>query len=284
MAFFLTYLFPIIISIRTVNGTESGAVLSIFARIFFPLQGFFNFAVFIYPKVIHNKEKDVTWYTAFVKALKSRGLRKKLGEGSLQSSNNGRMSMRMSLSIKMVRSNNIFAVFGRFLGKLRNKLKGIQEKQNQGLAFNDNNDVTNADAPGPLRGNGISLAHGRWADMNDHVNNSVEHDGVNTVDVESGTFKKSVRFPISLDNCIDDDTCANDERFYYRVNGETEEDGGEEMSQLEEFDVKNEEEMEQNREQTVILEEFDVKNEEEVEQNGGEKADMLEECDVKSKE
>ena len=75
-AFFVTYLFPIIISIRTLSGYESGHMLSILARIFFPLQGFFNFVVFIYPKVLHAKtvpRKKVTWYQAFVTAVQSRG-------------------------------------------------------------------------------------------------------------------------------------------------------------------------------------------------------------------
>ena len=76
LAFFFTYLFPIIISIHTLIGLESGPVLSILARVFFPLQGFFNFVVFIHPKVVHVKKSSregITWYRAFVKSIQSRG-------------------------------------------------------------------------------------------------------------------------------------------------------------------------------------------------------------------
>ena len=76
VAFFLTYFFPIIISIRTLFGLESGYTLSILARIFFPLQGFFNFVVFLYPKVVYEKTKrrdgKISWFTALTFALKSR--------------------------------------------------------------------------------------------------------------------------------------------------------------------------------------------------------------------
>jgi len=66
----------------------------VLARIFFPLQGFFNFLVFIYPKVMHEKtsrrNNAISWYRAFLKAVQSRGARvrrikvdskKKLGGG-----------------------------------------------------------------------------------------------------------------------------------------------------------------------------------------------------------
>ena len=51
LAFFFSYLFPIIISIRTLADFYSGLTLSVMARVLFPLQGFFNFVVFIHPKV-----------------------------------------------------------------------------------------------------------------------------------------------------------------------------------------------------------------------------------------
>ena len=82
VAFIFTYLFPMIISIRTLIGLESGSVLSILARIFFPLQGFFNFIVFIQPKILFAKKssrENITWYRAFVKALKSRGRPRRRG-------------------------------------------------------------------------------------------------------------------------------------------------------------------------------------------------------------
>ena len=55
LAFFLAYLFPIIINIRTLADYLTGETLSVLARIFFPLQGFFNFIVFIHPKVVKAK-------------------------------------------------------------------------------------------------------------------------------------------------------------------------------------------------------------------------------------
>lgn len=91
LAFFLTYLFPIIISVRTLSGLESGPVLSTLARILFPLQGFFNFIVFIHPKVIFAKESGrtgISWYRAFMRAIQSRG-RKRKGRLSVKSNVTG---------------------------------------------------------------------------------------------------------------------------------------------------------------------------------------------------
>ncbi len=76
LAFFVTYIFPIIMrSIRALSGHESDNALSILARIFFPLQGFFNFAVFIFPKVLVAKKSggNITWFGAFAIAVLSRG-------------------------------------------------------------------------------------------------------------------------------------------------------------------------------------------------------------------
>lgn len=77
LAFLVTYLFPIIISIRTLCGINSGNGLSILARIFFPLQGFFNFVVFIFPEVLVAKKAkrtgSISWLGAFLIAIKSRG-------------------------------------------------------------------------------------------------------------------------------------------------------------------------------------------------------------------
>ena len=77
-AFFLSYLFPIIISIRTVAGIYSGPTLSVMARVFFPLQGFFNFVVFIHPKVVAAKKNSerrseegsgISWLGAIVTVI-----------------------------------------------------------------------------------------------------------------------------------------------------------------------------------------------------------------------
>ena len=105
LAFIVTYLFPIIISIRTISGLESGPVLSIFARILFPLQGFFNFVVFIQPKVVHIKKsakrgEKVTWFQAFVKAIQSRGQPKR-GERIVSSSGEKKYSSCSIICTKM---------------------------------------------------------------------------------------------------------------------------------------------------------------------------------------
>ena len=75
-AFFLTYLFPIIISIRTLSGVDSGPTLSVMARVFPPLQCFFHFVIFIFPKVVHAKnnfqhrgEGSASWCGAFMKVI-----------------------------------------------------------------------------------------------------------------------------------------------------------------------------------------------------------------------
>ena len=84
LAFIATYLFPIIINIRTFSGSDldifgsQWEILNALGRIFFPFQGFFNFIVFIQPKVVHAKksgtrEEKVTWFQAFKTAVKSRG-------------------------------------------------------------------------------------------------------------------------------------------------------------------------------------------------------------------
>ena len=122
VAFLLTYLFPIIISIRTLNGTESGQVLSILARIFFPLQGFFNFVVFIFPKVLYIKSKHshdktiTTWFRAFIKAVKSKGTPIRRSAVRIRSNNPG-----LSLSLSLVR------VYSRTSKKLSATLIGMRD-------------------------------------------------------------------------------------------------------------------------------------------------------------
>ena len=75
VAFTLTFMFPIIISIRTLVKGNYGPTLNILVRIFYPLQGFFNFIVFIHPKVMHAKTighrrgESISWYRAFVRVL-----------------------------------------------------------------------------------------------------------------------------------------------------------------------------------------------------------------------
>jgi len=130
LAFFFTYLFPIIISIRTLIGLESGPALSILARVFFPLQGFFNFLVFIHPKVVHIKKssrEDISWYGAYVKAIQSRG----------RPINNGGTKVRSSSAGN--RSSTVSAIIGWIAKKTRNsKEGGIMTKEAQIEGNNSN--------------------------------------------------------------------------------------------------------------------------------------------------
>lgn len=79
LVFFFTYLFPIISSICTlVTKGDYDLTLGILTRVFvYPLQGFFNFVMFIYPKVLHAKnntnrhEGGISWIGAFTKAITS---------------------------------------------------------------------------------------------------------------------------------------------------------------------------------------------------------------------
>ena len=129
LAFLITYLFPVIISIRTLNGSESGHVLSILARVFFPLQGFFNFTVFIFPKVIHMKkptrnEESVTWRQAFVKAVQSRGKRQRIASIKLKAS--GNFGLKTSFLLSVNRANDtIFSSLASSLGSLRGAFFGL---------------------------------------------------------------------------------------------------------------------------------------------------------------
>lgn len=77
LAYFATYFFPLIITIRkSLQINDAGFVLTMLSRIFFPLQGFFNFMVFIYPRMLSARKENekVSWYRAFVCALQSRGV------------------------------------------------------------------------------------------------------------------------------------------------------------------------------------------------------------------
>ena len=59
-AYFLTYLFPIISTIRFLRGHAPGPTLNILSRLFFPLQGFFNFVVFTYPKIFNRRPYSIS--------------------------------------------------------------------------------------------------------------------------------------------------------------------------------------------------------------------------------
>ena len=87
LAFLLSYSLPLVISIQNLFEQPSGFVLSVLVRIFSPLQGMFNFCVFIYPKVtaVKRKHKDIGLLKAFWEALKSRGAKRKVSR-SLKSS------------------------------------------------------------------------------------------------------------------------------------------------------------------------------------------------------
>ena len=94
IAFMLSYLLPVVISIRTLSNLKSGFGLSIAVRILFPLQGFFNFCVYLYPHVTSakRKHKSIGWFSAFLKALMSRGPKKKVSR-SLRSGGRKRIAL-----------------------------------------------------------------------------------------------------------------------------------------------------------------------------------------------
>ena len=73
LAFFLAYFFPFVESIFFWAGREVPFGLKMADNIMFPLQGFFNFIVFIYPRVRTARKKTKGWFQSFCAALKSRG-------------------------------------------------------------------------------------------------------------------------------------------------------------------------------------------------------------------
>ena len=122
LAFLFSYLLPMVISIRTLLGLKSGTTLSILVRIFFPLQGVFNFLVFIYPQVVaaKRKHKNIGWFKAFLEALKSRG------------------SKKMSRSLKSSRIKKSTSTMGKFTSKFKStfstmKLRTSQKSSTSGL-------------------------------------------------------------------------------------------------------------------------------------------------------
>ncbi len=104
LAFLFSYMLPMVISIQTIQEVRSGMALSILARILFPLQGFFNFCVFMYPSVraikIRGKAENISWWTAFMMALKSRGARKK--NRDLRSSMKKKKASKLSLVLNRI--------------------------------------------------------------------------------------------------------------------------------------------------------------------------------------
>ena len=104
IAYFVTYTFPLITSVQYFAGKETSFALSMLSSIFYPLQGFFNFLVFVYPKVTSAKrsKKNPSWFQAFVTALKSRGDKRKR-RSDLRSpgpKKKNRMAMMMKLRSK----------------------------------------------------------------------------------------------------------------------------------------------------------------------------------------
>ena len=76
LSYFGTYMFYIIIYVYAFLGVEPSFALEIIFRIFTPLQGFFNFLVYISPKIILTKKsnsRNITWGRAFLMTMSSRG-------------------------------------------------------------------------------------------------------------------------------------------------------------------------------------------------------------------
>ena len=98
LACLFSYSLPVVISIRTLSNLSSGFAISIITRILFPLQGFFNFLVFVYPRLqgVMRRHKHISWFVALSIALKSRGPRKRVSR-SLRSEGSARR--RSSLTV-----------------------------------------------------------------------------------------------------------------------------------------------------------------------------------------
>jgi len=80
MAYFLTYLFPFVTSVQYLAGYQSSSTLRLLVGVFLPLQGFFNFLVFMFPRVMNaRRTKKLSWRQSFMTAIKSRGANKKRG-------------------------------------------------------------------------------------------------------------------------------------------------------------------------------------------------------------
>eukprot|EP00553_Chaetoceros_curvisetus_P006896 CAMPEP_0204630090 /NCGR_PEP_ID=MMETSP0717-20131115/19567_1 /ASSEMBLY_ACC=CAM_ASM_000666 /TAXON_ID=230516 /ORGANISM="Chaetoceros curvisetus" /LENGTH=305 /DNA_ID=CAMNT_0051647225 /DNA_START=110 /DNA_END=1027 /DNA_ORIENTATION=+ len=96
MAYLATYLFPIIFMIDILANKGKPFQFNIpltLSFVFHPLQGLFNFMVFMYPRIVTAKGKrtldgeERSWYEAYVHALVSRGkkegrTRSRIGRGS----------------------------------------------------------------------------------------------------------------------------------------------------------------------------------------------------------
>ncbi len=79
MAYLATYLFPITVEIEILanHGKLEFSSRIYLAYFFHPLQGLFNFMVFIYPRVVSAKSSktSISWRQAFIRALLYRGIR-----------------------------------------------------------------------------------------------------------------------------------------------------------------------------------------------------------------
>ena len=76
LAWFLTFIFPMITLIHEFGHFQTSYTLRVLLNIFYPLQGFFNFLLFIYPKVIaaYQTDTNTTLWQAFILAITSRTL------------------------------------------------------------------------------------------------------------------------------------------------------------------------------------------------------------------
>eukprot|EP00979_Chaetoceros_neogracilis_P003259 scaffold576_cov146-Chaetoceros_neogracile.AAC.11 len=100
LAYLLTYMFTFVTSVQYWAGYQTSSTLKILVGILFPLQGFFNFLVFIQPKVANIKRtKKLSWLQSFVTALKSRGDKRKRGrKGGFRSGKKSKIKKAMATS------------------------------------------------------------------------------------------------------------------------------------------------------------------------------------------
>ena len=91
-----------------------------------PLQGFFNFLIFLHPKVLNHKRKrklNLSWTGAIMKALKSRGSKPKHGMNSAtKTTSKGLRSSKMSTGLRASMTTSIRNVRGSVRFKKRERL------------------------------------------------------------------------------------------------------------------------------------------------------------------
>merc|ERR1712216_364365 len=99
-AYLLSWSFFIAGTFFDLSGMEWPTFLWYLSEIFNPLQGFFNFCIFMYPKVKNAKSRggeNMTWFQAFRQAFWSRGSHSTSGSRRRSELPSRRWSLRIAL-------------------------------------------------------------------------------------------------------------------------------------------------------------------------------------------